>query len=79
MQLNTYESAARPDVFVTMPTVEAGSIMMVVDRLIDLRLNLVRKGYTLCVDSHHLPFLKFVTWEIGAQGYAIHGSNPAFE
>ena len=79
MQLNTYESGALRDVFVTVPSAEAQMTLAVVDKLAKLRLKLVRHGYTVSDDSRNLPFLEFVSMEIAASGYAVHGYDLAFD
>jgi hypothetical protein len=77
VDLNTYRSTASPAVYVTMPAREAAAIIAIVDRLEPMRLTPVRCGYTLS-DDGDMAFREFVTIEIAATGYAVHGFDPAF-
>jgi hypothetical protein len=79
MRVNTYESAAIPDVFVTFPSVEAASIIAAVDKLAALELQLVRARYTLDTHDKNAAFAEFVAVEIALSGYAVHGFDVAFE
>lgn len=79
MNLDTYESAAIPDVFVTLPSMEAATTLLAVDKLAVLRLCLVRRSYTLHSDARNRAFVEFVRGEIADNGYAVHGFNLAFE
>jgi len=79
MNMDTYESAAIPDVFVTCPSAEARATLMAVDKLAALRLRLVRPGYTLDSDAGNKAFVEFVCAEIALSGYAVHGFNVAFD
>lgn len=78
MRLNTYESEAIPDVFVTFPSVEAASIIGSVDKLAALELQVVRARYTLDSQARHAAFAEFVAIEIALSGYAVHGFDLAF-
>jgi len=78
MNLDTYESAALLDVFVTLPTVEARSMIALVDKLAALKLRLVRGSYTLASDAATGAFRELVMTEIAACGYAVHGFDLAF-
>ena len=79
MNLDTYESAAVPDVFVTVPSAEAGTTIAMVDMLVALRLSLVRPHYKLVSDARMDAFRELVLTEIAACGYAVHGFDVAFE
>ena len=79
MNLDTYQSAAIPDVFVTCPSVEARWTIASVDKLSALRLELVRPRYTLSSTTHNTAFVEFVNAEIALSGYAVHGFDLAFE
>jgi len=79
MNLNTYESAAIPDVFITTSSVEAGSVIGLVDKLSALQLRLVRGDYSLRGDANDLHFLELVTAGIAESGYAVHGFDVAAE
>jgi len=79
MNVDTYESAAIPDIFVTVPSVEARTTLVAVDRLAALRLHLVRPRYTLLSEGGNTAFVEFVSAEIALSGYALHGFNVAFE
>lgn len=79
MRLNTYESAAIPDVFVTVPSAEARTTIALVDKLAALRLHLVRGSYTISGDCRNRPFLDLVSSEIAQSGYAVHGFDLAFD
>ena len=79
MNLDTYQSAAIPDVFVTVPSAEARALLVAVDKLVALRLRLVRPCYRLFSDAGNGAFMEFVSAEIALSGYAVHGFNVAFE
>lgn len=76
MQLNTYQSRQAPEVYVTMPTVEAEAIFSLVEELGPMRLTPLRCGYQLS-EEPDLRFVEFVTFEIAATGYAVHGFHAA--
>lgn len=78
MRLNTYESRALPDVFVTMPSAEASSILALVDRLRHLGLELVRDGYTPAQGGPECSFAALIATQIADHGYAVHGFDLAF-
>jgi len=77
MRLNTYESRAIPDVFVTLPRTEARSLIAMVDKLTALRLRLFRGDYTISEESDDLHFLELVTTRIAEDGYVLHGFDVA--
>jgi hypothetical protein len=79
MNLDTYESAAIPDVFVTIPSAEASAVIATVDKLRALKLHVVRHGYALRSDSRNAAFVEWVNTQIGASGYAVHGFDLGFE
>jgi hypothetical protein len=79
MNLDTYESAAIPDVFVTIPSAEARTTIATVDKLGALRLHLVRHGYRLRSDLRNRAFVDLVSTEIALRGYAVHGFDVGFE
>jgi len=78
MNLDTYESAAVLDVFVTLPTAEARTMIAVVDKLAALKLRLVRSSYTIAPDASAGAFRELVLTEIATCGYAVHGFDIAF-
>lgn len=77
MDLNTYESRAIADVFVTLPSAEAATIVLV-DKLAAMRLTLVRGGYCLDSRTDGETFLALVSEGIANSGYAVHGFDLAF-
>jgi len=77
MHLNTYESRTIPDVFVTLPSTEARSLIAIVDKLSALRLKLFRGDYTVSAEPDDLQFLELVTARIAEDGYALHGFDLA--
>jgi hypothetical protein len=79
MNLDTYESAAVRDVFVTIPSAEARMTIAMVDKLAALRLRLVRSSYTLACNAPACAFRDLVLTDIAACGYAVHGFDIAFE
>ena len=78
MQLNTYQSAADPEVYVTLPSVEAAAIFAIVQELAPMHLAPIRCGYTLSDTLCDTTFKELVTFEIAANGYAVHGRDAAF-
>jgi len=78
VDLNTYRSGAAPDVYVTMPSAEAAALFAVVDKLVAMRLAPIRCGYTISHDERDVPFREYITTEIAASGYAVHGFDSAF-
>jgi hypothetical protein len=79
MNLDTYESAAIPDVFVTMPSAEARTTIATVQKLAALRLHLIRHGYTLRCDLRNRAFAELISTQIATSGYAVHGFDLGFE
>jgi hypothetical protein len=79
MNVDTYESDAIPDVFVTLPTAEASAVIATVDKLRALRLHVVRHGYALRPDSRNAAFVEWINTQIAASGYAVHGFDLGFE
>ena len=79
MNLDTYESDAIPDVFVTIPSVEARTTIATVDKLGALRLHLVRHDYRLRSNLRNCAFVELVSTEIATRGYAVHGFDVGFE
>jgi hypothetical protein len=79
MNLDTYESGAIPDVFVTIPSVEALATIAAVEMLAALRLRLVRARYTLHSNAGNAAFVELVATQIALSGYAVHGFNLGFE
>jgi hypothetical protein len=79
MELNTYQSRTSPDVYVTMPTVEAAAIIALVDGLAPLSLTPVRCGYRLSGEARDRAFLEKITLEIAAIGYAVHRFDSALQ
>jgi hypothetical protein len=77
MNLDTYESAALLDVFVTLPSAEARTMIAMVDKLAALELRLVRSSYTLASDASG-AFRELVLTGIATCGYAVHGFDLAF-
>jgi hypothetical protein len=77
MHLNTYESAAIPDVFVTLPSNEAPFVIAMVDTLTAMQLRLFRGDYTVSGEPADLEFLELVTTRIADKGYALHGFDLA--
>jgi hypothetical protein len=77
--LNTYESRAIADVFVTLRAVEAEATLATVDVLGALRLERYRAGYETVPPPPHEVFFRMVTSEITARGFALHGFDLAFE
>ena len=77
MNLDTYESGALANVFVTLPSREAACTIDAVDELGALDLRLLRGGYTLADEPGNLDFRAFVLERIAAIGYAIHGYDVA--
>ncbi|HET7403844.1 MAG TPA: hypothetical protein VFJ62_18740 [Usitatibacter sp.] len=79
MNLDTYQSALLHDVFVTIPSAEAGTTIAMVDSLAALRLSLVRPHYQIPSHARMDAFRELVLTEIAARGYAVHGFDIAFE
>jgi hypothetical protein len=79
MNLDTYESGAIPDVFVTIPSAGAAATIASVKKLAALRLRLVRARYTLRSNAANAAFVKFVGTQIASSGYALHGFDLACE
>jgi hypothetical protein len=79
MNLDTYESGAIPDVFVTIPSVGALATIASTRKLAALRLRLVRSRYSLASSAGNAAFAKFVGAEIASSGYAMHGFDLACE
>jgi len=77
MHLNTYESAASPGVFVTLPSSEAPFVIAMVDTLAALQLRLFRGNYTISGQPADRDFLELVTLRIADDGYAVHGFDIA--
>jgi hypothetical protein len=79
VELNTYQSRTTPDVYVTMPAVEAAAIFALVDCLGPMCLTPVRCGYRLSGDPRDTGFREKVTLEIAAVGYAVHAYDSALQ
>jgi hypothetical protein len=79
VMLNTYESRAIADVFVTLRAVEAAGALATVDILGALQLEGYRPGYEAVPPPPHEMFFRMVTSEITERGFALHGFDVAFE
>src|SRR5687768_9297648 len=77
MRLNTYQSSHRPHLFVTLSTVEAQSVIAVVEALSMLALRVVRSDYAVPEDIRDTRFRELVFAGIAKDGYAIHGFEHA--
>jgi hypothetical protein len=77
MQLNTYESGHHPDLFVTVPTAEARSVISTVDALSTLDLRVVREDYAMPEDRRDTRFRELVSTGIAKDGYAVHAFEQA--
>jgi hypothetical protein len=77
--LDTYESRAIADVFVTVRTVEAQAALATVDLLGALRLEHYRSAYQAAPPPPHQVFFSNVASEIVERGFALHGFDLAFE
>jgi hypothetical protein len=78
MKLDTFESDAIPDVFVTLPSAEARTTIIAVEKLAALRLRVVRPGYTVRSGTGHAAFVDLICTQIADSGYALHGFDLAF-
>ena len=77
MQLNTYKSGHHPDLFVTIPSVEAQSVISMIDELSALGLRVVRTDYAMADDPRDRRFREMVSTGIAKDGYAVHGFERA--
>jgi hypothetical protein len=78
MELNTYESAASPQTFVTIPTMAASSTLRLVEDLVALRLSVIKHGYSFPDAACESPFARSVLTQIVDRGYALHGQDRSF-
>jgi hypothetical protein len=77
--LSTYRSCHRPGVFVTVRTVEAPSVIVMVDELSGLGLEMVRADYLISAGPGDIGFFELVSAAIANTGYAVHGFERAID
>lgn len=77
MRLSTYQSTPRPTLFVTVATVEARSVIAMVDELATLDLHVVRENYEASDAPRDASFRDLVSARIAEVGYAMHGFERA--
>lgn len=77
--LDTYQSRAIADVFVTVRAVEARCVVACAGLLGPLRLEGYRRGYEIATLPCHDDFFRRVAADITARGFALHGFDVAFE
>jgi hypothetical protein len=78
MQIDTFESAVTPGLFVTMPSATSCATRQIIEKFAAMKLGDYRLHYEFPDASCGMPFATSVMTKIVDEGYAMHGMDNAF-